>query len=326
MNRSWFLAASLLLFPFPAFAAEKPAVVEVKGDVKIGQEGDWKPAKPGAPIGEADFLQLAPESTVTVKLANGAPATFMGKAFIPGRRLMDPKMTVDGLMRFYKVYQKAATTIGGVEKTTSLAGAGKACENGFVWVEEKKKCVSRREQMMWASSIEEKKSSSDADKMSALYHEGVKSADKAKIADAQMKAKALLDDKATMETDRRRANIVLGVSSIAEGAFSSALDHLDKAAAPIGKNESGAEKYRAQAQLERGKLLLQMGSDARAQADFEAALSGGESAVVSQAHYYLGFMALATNDDETAEKQFAKINDPDWKKIARETRKAAEAN
>lgn len=325
MNRSWLAAPLLVLFSLTANAAS-PTIVELKGTVEIGQEGKWKPATAGNPIAETDFIKVSDGATVTVKLANGSPATFPGKAFIPGRRLMDPKMTVDGLMRFYKVYQKASTTIGGVEKTTSLAGAGKACENGFVWVEEKKKCVSRREQMMWASSIEEKKSSSDADKMSATYDDGVKNADPAKIAEAQMKAKALLNDAATMEVDRRRANLVLGVAAAAETSFSTALAHLDKAAAPVAKTEPGAEKYRAQAHLERGKVLLQMGSDARAKADFEAALIGAERPVLSEAHYYLMFMALASNDDETAQKQFAKIEDQKWKQIARETQKVDEAN
>lgn len=37
-----------------------------------------------------------------------------------------PKDYVDGLMRFYKVYQAAAEFIGGKERTTSLCACGKA--------------------------------------------------------------------------------------------------------------------------------------------------------------------------------------------------------
>lgn len=315
MNRSWLVVPALLLLSLPAFAAEKPAVMEVKGDVKIGQEGAWKPATPGTAIGESEFLQVAADATVTVKLANGSPATFMGKAFIPGRRLMDPKMTVDGLMRFYKVYQKAATTIGGVEKTTSLAGAGKACEAPKIMIDG----VCTTPSIRWAGEDAPKKRAPAADEMSKLHAEG-------KTAEARTLATSILNDPSSIVADRRRANLVLGVSSVGDGSFATALEHLDKAAAPIAKGEAGADKYRAQAQLERGKLLLQMGSDARAKADFEAALKGGERSVLSEAHYYLGFMALATNDDDTAQKQFAKIEDAKWKQIAKETQKVDEAN
>ncbi len=315
------LAISTFLFPVLSWAGT-PAVVSANGNVEVGRDAAWTLVKPGTAIKDSEFLRVPTGASVKVKLANGSEAEFLGKAVVPGRRLHDPKTDVDALMKFYKMYQKAATTVGGEEKKSSIAASGKACKAGEVVC--RGECHKRVECLKWSGEGNASLDQSPADKILTDYLRG-------QIDEARFQANQIAKNPEASKADRRIAFWIVGAQQAELEKYQDALAALDIACAPLDDSETNYAKYRANALLERGKVLINIGSPERARKDLEeaAGLSGGDkdSAVAGEARFLLGYLAIEANDLKAADAHFKLIPNADealaWQNAARDMKKAA---
>ena len=257
---------------------------------------------------------------MTVRLENGTELTFEGRAVVPGRRLVGAKSDVEGLMRVYKMYQKAANATGGEEKRTSFAGAGKACKEGEVRCGGE--CKRRADCLKWA----DEGSSAKLDTIPA--DRVLTQLDKGNIEFAREEARRILEDESSSKSDLRIASLVVGKQHAEDVNYASALKALDVAAAPIGPEErAGMKEWRAVALLERGKVLLNMGALDRAKSDLTEASVSGSNAVKGESRFLLGYIAIEVNDAAGAKTHFAAIPSAkechEWISAANEAKKAA---
>lgn len=313
------LAAGLLLLLLPSLAlAAKVSILESKGNVEIGANGKWAPVKSGTAIKEEDFLRIPNGASVTVQLTDGTPATFQGKAVVPGRRLVDPKTDPTALMKLYNAYQRAANTIGGEEKKGSIAGAGKACEAPKQWCggvcQERAKCLK------WDG---EKSTPLRTDADWILIYITTNRVD-----EARAKALEVIANPKASKVDLRVAHLIVGAGAAEDANYTDALKSLDIAAGAIGNDEpEGVAEHRAVALLERGKAHMNLGANARAKKDLTEAIPGlTEKKRVAEAHFILGYIAIGEQDPKAAAAQFAKINDAEWQMAAQDAKKAAGIN
>jgi tetratricopeptide (TPR) repeat protein len=283
------------------------SISDVSGPVKIGRAGSWKDASKGMAIADGDFLNIPESASVTVKLTNGSPATFPGKAVIPGRRLLDPQTNLDSLMRIYRVYQKASEAIGGADAKTSLAGAGRGDDK-----------TNAKLHMQWDGA---ETAESKAGRAAQAFDEGF-------YAQARKLSEDLLADQNVSGFALRKANLVLGSVLVQDLEFDKARTAFDVACAPLGAGESDpSQAARAGALVQRGKLQVEEGDDAKAAADFqEAAKLAPDGDTASEAHYQLMILAAAKNDAKASDSEYSKITATRFQVAAQDFRKSVAAH
>lgn len=294
------LPITSLLLAAPAWAA--PAtVVSVEGDgIRIGKDGAWRPGRPGETIAETEFLNVPVNAVVDVKLGDGSSGRFPGKVIVPGRRLATRK-DAGPLLRFSESLQKAAESVVGVDVKGTAPGASKAND----------RTATRIKLQFEGTDSRPRSTGADFAERAFAEHD---------LHDASVRARAILDDRASSPLEKRRARIVAAGVFLEEAEFTLALQELDAAVAALAPEEKAArrvekgavtfdpEAYRAAALLLRGRALRQLGDDVKAKADLTAATTVFPTGTQAYAaHLELMVLALEANDVITARKHFDAI-------------------
>lgn len=269
---------AFLLLSFPALA-KTASIKAIKGDVKVGKEGAWKSATPGAAIPETEFLLIPADGTASVELADGTNADFQGKVLVPGRRLASVK-AAGALLKFSRSLQKAAESVVGTDIIGTVPGATRACSE---------------EQIKQGTCKDGGRSpipTADPNKIRGVSFmgEGERGKSAAGLAEdayfingdhflARQRSDAILADKSASEFERRRAALVLANVQADEGELTRAFKLLDGVVSKpsVAETSSGfdlaAKAYRVSGLLLRGRLFMQLGDVEKAEKDFIGASS-----------------------------------------------------
>lgn len=277
--------------------ADPAKVVTSTGAVMIGRDPEWRAAKPGAEIAETDFLNIADGARITVLLPDGSKQDLEGKAMVSGRRLLSDRSAAGKLVFFSKSFQDAAATrVEFKEGTTTIATRGAKVDDRETLGQSP-----RRRGIAFLGEDDEGLQSSDADHAESYLRRGnyVLAIDRAWL---------VLRDPDARPMERRRAHLVMGQVAAGEGNYERAIRDFDGAAAPVADGDRTARTWRQIAIVQRGQSLLASGNDVRAVEDFREALDiDADSAAAAQARFFLGAIALSSNDMETARYQFGKL-------------------
>lgn len=299
MRRTAILLAGVLVLPtLSAFAADPASITAVEGDAKVGREGAWRSAAPGATISEAEFLTLSQGAKVTVKLPDGTSSTLEGRAVIPGRRLVSSGTKAGNMVWFTKSVQKASEAIVGEDQKFAKGGSDKA---GNIEKASSRLGGSRSGGPRWASSSEPTSTAAD------FAEAGLRRED---FYDARSRARAIVEDPNATAIQKRRAHLVLGQVAASEGSFSTALEWLERAAAKPGEGEDAQEasKFRAIALSQLGQIHLTLGNEARAVSVLDDAIAANPaSPAAAQANFFLGVLAAEKNDSKRAKEHFSRL-------------------
>ena len=289
------VAAGLLASP--AAFAQPAKVVTSTGTVMIGRDPQWTAAKPGAEIAETDFLSIADGARLTVLLPDGTKQDLEGKAMVSGRRLLSDRSAAGKLVFFSKSFQDAAATrVEFKEGSTAIAIRSKDLSD-----DREKLGTGKKRGLSFLGEDDEEPHSTNADFADSFLRRG-------DYMLAMDRAWMVLKDADSTPLERRRAHLVMGQVAAGEGSYERAMRDFDGAAERAAEDDRAARIYRQIALVQRGQIYLATDHDSRAGEDFREAIDiDPESAPAAQARFFLGALALSSNDVDAARTLFGKL-------------------
>jgi len=286
------LAAIFVLVAATASAAV-PTVKKASGDVRVGKPGAWRKAAQGTPIPEDEFLSVELGAHVTVQLADGSEKVLAGKMVISGKRLASAKTNEDRVLLSEQVRKQTWAALEFVPNSTAIAERGKEIGE-----------LGKRRRALSFMGEEEEEARVPSGPLD-LAESRLRLGDATGAVDY---AWMVVNDPDAPPLERCRAHLVMGRAAAADSDLDLAAREFDAAARPFPAWLPQELTFRSEALTQRGQMRMQLGDDAGARSDFEAAVAlAPDSASAAQSNFFLGVLSLAREDSEGARRRFSAL-------------------